>query len=222
MPAYRITAGLAATAALGCGGGGESRVAAAAGTDSSSAAARPVVLAIGTSLTAGLGVEPDQAWPALLQRRIDSLGLGFEVINAGVSGETSAGALRRAAWLLRRAPAVVIVETGANDGLRGQAPDSLRANLEAILDLVTAADPPARVLLAGMEAPRNWGAGYTDRFRAAYRDVAAERNVPLIPFLLEGVAAVESLNQADGIHPNPAGHRRVADNVWPWLEPLLR
>ena len=221
MFAYRIAAGLAAAAALGCGSGG-SRAGAAAAADSSPAPARPVILALGTSLTAGLGVEPDQAWPALLQRRLDSLDLDFEVVNAGVSGETSAGALRRAAWLLRRAPAVVIVETGANDGLRGHDPDSLRANLEAILDLVAAADPAARVLLAGMEAPRNWGAGYTDRFRAAYREVAAERDVPLVPFLLAGVAAVESLNLADGIHPNPAGHRRVADNIWPWLEPLLR
>ncbi len=181
-----------------------------------------MILALGTSLTAGLGVDPAEAWPALLQARLDSLGLRYEVVNAGVSGETSAGARRRAEWLLQRAPAVLILETGANDGLRGQDPDSLRANLEAILDLAAATNPAPRVLLAGMEAPRNWGAGYTARFREAYRDVAAERDVPLVPFLLEGVAAVESLNQADGIHPNPAGHRRVADNLWPALEPLLR
>ncbi len=181
-----------------------------------------MILALGTSLTAGLGVDPSEAWPALIQARLDSLGLPYEVVNAGVSGETSAGALRRAGWLLQRAPAVLILETGANDGLRGQDPDSLRANVAAILDLAAAANPAPRVLLTGMEAPRNWGAAYTARFRDAYRQVAAERGVPLVPFLLEGVAAVESLNQADGIHPNPAGHRRVADNLWPALEPLLR
>src|SRR5690606_28187718 len=196
----------------------------AAGSDPAAdrGADRPVILALGTSLTAGLGVDPSEAWPALLQARLDSLGLPYEVVNAGVSGETSAGARRRAEWLLQRAPAVLILETGANDGLRGQDPDSLRANIEAILDLAAATNPAPRVLLAGMEAPRNWGAGYTARFRDAYRDVAAEREVPLVPFLLEGVAAVESLNQADGIHPNPAGHRREADNLWPAPGPLLR
>lgn len=213
---------MVAALALACGGEPEGRPAAGSGPAAARDADRPVILALGTSLTAGLGVDPAEAWPALLQARLDSLGLRYEVVNAGVSGETSAGARRRAEWLLQRAPAVLILETGANDGLRGQDPDSLRANLEAILDLAAATDPAPRVLLAGMEAPRNWGAGYTARFRDAYRDVAAERDVPLVPFLLEGVAAVESLNQADGIHPNPAGHRRVADNLWPVLEPLLR
>lgn len=213
---------MVAALALACGGEPEARPAAGSGPAAARDADRPVILALGTSLTAGLGVDPSEAWPALLQARLDSLGLPYEVVNAGVSGETSAGARRRAEWLLQRAPAVLILETGANDGLRGQDPDSLRANIEAILDLAAATNPAARVLLAGMEAPRNWGAGYTARFRDAYRDVAAERGVALLPFLLEGVAAVESLNQADGIHPNPAGHRRVADNLWPALEPLLR
>jgi acyl-CoA thioesterase-1 len=213
---------MVAALALACGGEPEARPAAGSAPAADREADRPVILALGTSLTAGLGVDPSEAWPALVQARLDSLGLRYEVVNAGVSGETSAGALRRAAWLLQRAPAVLILETGANDGLRGQDPDSLRANLEAILDLAAATDPAPRVLLAGMEAPRNWVAGYTARFRATYRDVAAERGVPLVPFLLEGVAAVESLNQADGIHPNPAGHRRVADNLWPVLAPLLR
>lgn len=213
---------MVAALALACGGEPEARPAAGSGPAAARDADRPVILALGTSLTAGLGVDPSEAWPALLQARLDSLGLPYEVVNAGVSGETSAGARRRAEWLLQRAPAVLILETGANDGLRGQDPDSLRANIEAILDLAAATNPAPRVLLAGMEAPRNWGAGYTARFRDAYRDVAAERGVALLPFLLEGVAAVESLNQADGIHPNPAGHRRVADNLWPALEPLLR
>lgn len=222
MTPYRAAPWIVAALALACGGEPAARPAAGSAPGADRDAGRPVILALGTSLTAGLGVDPAEAWPALLQARLDSLGLRYEVVNAGVSGETSAGARRRAEWLLQRAPAVLILETGANDGLRGQDPDSLRANLEAILDLAAATNPAPRVLLAGMEAPRNWGAGYTARFREAYRDVAAERDVPLVPFLLEGVAAVESLNQADGIHPNPAGHRRVADNLWPALEPLLR
>jgi len=222
MRPYRAAPWIVAALALACGGEPDARPGTAAPPPADRAVDRPVILALGTSLTAGLGVEPEQAWPALIQARLDSLGLRYEVVNAGVSGETSAGALRRAEWLLQRAPAVLILETGANDGLRGQDPDSLRANVEAILDLAAAANPAPRVLLAGMEAPRNWGAGYTARFREAYRRVAAERGVPLVPFLLEGVAAVESLNQADGIHPNPAGHRRVAANLWPALEPLLR
>jgi acyl-CoA thioesterase-1 len=217
----RLLPGLLAVLALACGSEGGAP-AARAGAGGPSAADRPVILAIGTSLTAGLGVEPEEAWPALLQARLDSLGLPYEVVNAGVSGETSAGALRRAGWLLQRSPAVLILETGANDGLRGQDPDSLRAHLEAILDLAAAATPPPRVLLAGMEAPRNWGPRYVARFRAVYREVAEARAVPLVPFLLEGVAAVDSLNQADGIHPNPAGHRRVAEGLWLHLEPLLR
>jgi acyl-CoA thioesterase-1 len=222
MTPYRAVAWTVAALALACGGGPDARPVAGSRPVEDAGGDRPVILALGTSLTAGLGVDPSEAWPALIQARLDSLGLPYEVVNAGVSGETSAGALRRAEWLLQRAPAVLIVETGANDGLRGQDPDSLRANLEAILDLAAAVDPAPHVLLAGMEAPRNWGAGYTARFREAYREVAAVRGVPLVPFLLEGVAAVESLNQADGIHPNPAGHRRVAENLWPKLEPLLR
>lgn len=222
MTPYRLAAGLVAALALGCGGDRAPAASDAPPAPGAPAPGRPRILALGTSLTAGFGVDPSQAWPALLQGRLDSLGLRFEVVNAGVSGETSAGARRRAEWLLRRAPAVLILETGANDGLRGQDPDSLRANLEAILALAAAARPAPRVLLAGMEAPRNWGPDYTGRFRAVYREVAEARGVALLPFLLEGVATVESLNQADGIHPNPAGHRRVADLIWPALEPLLR
>lgn len=223
MTPYRAGPWVVAALALACGGEPDARPAAGArATAAPDDPARPVILALGTSLTAGLGVDPSEAWPALIQARLDSLGLRYEVVNAGVSGETSAGALGRAAWLLQRPPAVLILETGANDGLRGQDPDSLQARLEAILDLAATANPAPRVLLAGMEAPRNWGAGYTARFRATYREVAAERGIALVPFLLEGVAAVDSLNQADGIHPNPAGHRRVAENLWPALEPLLR
>jgi acyl-CoA thioesterase-1 len=170
-----------------------------------------------------LGLDPAQAYPALIQERVDSAGLDYRVVNAGVSGETSAGALRRIGWLLGQGvPAVVVVETGANDGLRGQPIDSLRANLEAILDTIDALKPRPVVFLAAMEALPNLGAEYGRAFRAVYPDVAARRDAILLPFLLEGVAGVDSLNQPDGIHPNPAGARRVAENVWRAVEPSLR
>jgi acyl-CoA thioesterase-1 len=206
---------------------GETRGGAAPGAaapDSVSRARGPRVLFIGTSLTAGLGLATEDAYPALLARRADSLGLDFEFVNAGLSGETSAGALRRIDWLLQQGePAeVVVIETGANDGLRGLDVDSTRANLRRVVRKVKAALPSVRVLLAQMEAPPNLGPKYTEAFHAMYGDVAREEGVTLMPFLLEGVAGVDSLNQGDGIHPNEAGERIVADNVWRVLEPVLR
>ena len=177
---------------------------------------------VGTSLTAGLGLDPEEAYPALLQRKADSLGLEFDIVNAGLSGETSAGALRRMDWLLRGPADVVVIETGANDGLRGLNVDSTRANIVAIIGKVKAAHPSARILLAQMEAPPNLGAKYTAAFRAMYQDVAKEQGVGLMPFLLEGVAGVTRLNQGDGIHPNEEGEMIVASNVWAALEPVLR
>lgn len=181
----------------------------------------PVVMFVGTSLTAGLGVEPDQAYPAVIQRKIDSAGFHYQVVNAGVSGETSAGALRRIDWLLRDPVAVLVLETGANDGLRGQDPDSIKANIEAIISRVHTAQPSARILLLGMNAMPNLGAGYVTRFQAIYPAIAQKDGIPLVPGLLQGVGGVDSLNQADGIHPTPAGQVRLADNVWPVLLPLL-
>lgn len=181
-----------------------------------------VVLFLGTSLTAGLGLDPDAAFPALIQRRLDSLHLRWRAVNAGVSGETSAGALRRLDWLLKEPVAILVVETGANDGLRGLDVDSTRANLLGVVRRARAAQPGIRILLAGMEAPPNLGARYTARFRAAFRGVAAREHLALIPFLLAGVGGVDSLNQRDGIHPNAAGERLVARNVWRVLEPLVR
>ena len=183
---------------------------------------RKTVLIVGTSLTAGLGLEPEEAYPALLQRKADSLGLHVDIVNAGLSGETSAGALRRIDWLLRGPADVVIIESGANDGLRGLNVDSTRANLRAIIDKVKAARPAARILLAQMEAPPNLGAKYTTAFSAMYQDVAKEAGVSVMPFLLEGVAGVSRLNQGDGIHPNEEGEQIVANNVWKALEPMLR
>jgi acyl-CoA thioesterase-1 len=183
---------------------------------------RKTVLIVGTSLTAGLGLDPDEAYPALLQRKADSLGVHVEIVNAGLSGETSAGALRRMDWLLRGPADVVIIETGANDGLRGLDVDSTRANLQAIVGKVKAARPAARILLAQMEAPPNLGAKYTSAFHAMYQDVARETSTEVMPFLLAGVAGIASLNQPDGMHPNEKGEQIVANNVWAALAPVLR
>lgn len=174
----------------------------------------PTVVFLGTSLTAGLGLDPEEAYPALIQRKIDSAGFHIRVVNAGVSGESSAGALRRIDWVLREPPAMLVVETGANDGLRGQDPDSLRANIQALLDRVRQLAPRTRLVLVGMAALPNLGADYAGRFRSVYPDLARNNRITLIPFLLAGVAGVDSLNQPDGIHPNPAGERILADNVW--------
>jgi acyl-CoA thioesterase-1 len=177
---------------------------------------------VGTSLTAGLGLDPEEAYPALLQRKADSAGYHVTIVNAGLSGETSAGALRRMDWLLRGPADVVVIETGANDGLRGLDVDSTRANLRAIVDKVKAARPGARIVLAQMEAPPNLGAKYTAAFSAMYQNVARDEGVSVMPFLLRGVAGVTGLNQPDGIHPNERGEQIVANNVWETLGPLLQ
>jgi acyl-CoA thioesterase-1 len=182
---------------------------------------RPVILFVGTSLTAGLGLDPSQAYPALLQEKIDAAGLRYRVVNAGVSGETSAGARRRVAWLLRQPVAVLVLETGANDGLRGQDPDSTRANIQAILDEARRRELPPRLVLAAMEALPNYGEAYRRRFRAIYPELAKANGTLLVPFLLEGVAGEPALNQPDGIHPTAEGHERIADNVWKALRPIL-
>ncbi len=182
---------------------------------------RPVVLCVGTSLTAGLGLDPSEAYPALLQQKIDAAGLRYRVVNAGVSGETSAGARRRMGWLMRQPVAVLLVETGANDGLRGQDPGATRENIRAILDEARRQTPPPRLVLAGMEALPNYGEEYRRRFRAIYPELARRNGAALVPFLLDGVAGEARLNQADGIHPTAEGHRRVAENVWKALRPLL-
>lgn len=180
-----------------------------------------VVLVLGTSLTAGYGLELDQAFPALIQGKIDSAGLPFRVVNAGVSGETSAGGLRRIDWLLREPIAVLVLELGANDGLRGQPPVEMKRNLQQIISRTRTAHRGARVVIAGMEAPPNLGRRYTREFRQVFVDIAREHDATLIPFLLEGVGGVAELNQADGIHPTAEGQRIVAENVWRVLEPVL-
>lgn len=189
------------------------------------AAARPEVPArrlvvLGDSLTAGLGLPADQAYPALLQSRLDARGTTWQVVNAGVSGDTSAGGLRRLEWAMAEGAAIVVVALGGNDALRGLPVDDLRANLDTIVS--RAQDAGARVVLAGMQAPPNTGPEYATAFRAVYPGIAKARGAVLLPFLLEGVAGVETLNQADGIHPNQEGARRVADLVWQAVEPLVR
>jgi acyl-CoA thioesterase-1 len=180
------------------------------------------VVILGTSLTAGLGLDPSQAYPALLQQKIDSAGLPFTVVNAGVSGETSAGALHRIDWILSQPAAVLVIETGANDGLRGLNVDSLSANIQAIIDRARRQTPAPRIVLLGMRAPPNNGFGYARRFREVYPELAKRNNVALVPFLLEGVAGNAALNQPDMIHPSAAGQRRVAETVWGVLGRVLR
>ena len=185
-------------------------------------AREPVVLFLGTSLTAGLGLEESEAYPTLIQQQIDSAGLGFRVVNAGVSGETSAGGLRRIDWLLREPIAVLVLELGANDALRGQDLGATRRNLQGIIDRTRGAYPDCAIVIAGMQAPPNLGQRYTREFRNLFPALARVNHAALIPFLLDSVAAIPQLNQADGMHPNAEGDRIVARNVWRVLGPVLR
>ena len=182
---------------------------------------RGPILFLGTSITAGYGLEPDSAFTQQIQRKIDSTGLPFRVVNAGVSGETSAGLLRRLDWILQQPARVIVVETGANDGLRGQSVAVTQATIGKVLATIRARRPEARVALVQMEALPNFGAEYTRAFHAMFPALAKEYRVTLLPFLLDRVAGFPSLNQADGIHPNYAGERIVAENVWRGLEPML-
>lgn len=225
----RMAAVGAALMAGACGGDAEQKPASrpSVPVESSTVETTPAtsgvrVLIIGTSLTSGLGLSPDSAYPAVMQRLADSAGFRATIVAAGLSGETSAGALRRVDWLLRDPLEVVVIETGANDGLRGLNPDTTRANLIAIIGKVRAANPAARVLLAQMEAPSNLGARYTRGFHDAFMTVARDWGVTLIPFFLEGVAGDRAMNQEDGIHPNAEGARRAASNMWKTLGPVLR
>jgi len=186
---------------------------------SPASAADHVIAALGDSLTAGLGVSPEEAYPAVLEARLRREGFEYRVINAGVSGDTSAGGLRRIDWVLKLRPDVVIVALGANDGLRGQAPDILRDNLTRIIERARAAG--VRVLLAGMRLPPNYGDDYARAFAGVYPAVARATGVPLAPFLLDGVAGDARLNQPDGIHPTVEGQRVIAERLWPYLKPLL-
>ena len=211
--------GLSLAALMGCGGESAERAAAAAPPVAEGERGRVVFL--GTSLTAGLGLDPDNAYPALIQRKIDSAGLPYTAVNAGVSGETSAGALRRIDWVLREPAAVVVIETGANDGLRGLDVDTLRANIQGIIDRANRQVPKPRIVLVGMRALPNYGFAYARRFREVYGELAEQNDLPLVPFLLDGVAGVGSLNQGDMIHPTAEGQRVIAETVWKVLQDVL-
>jgi acyl-CoA thioesterase I len=183
---------------------------------------RHKIIFAGTSLTAGLGLDPDSAYPHLVQLKLDSAGLDAEVVNAGVSGETTAGLLQRLDWLLRGDFDVFVVESGANDGLRGVPADAIEANLRKIIERVRAARPAARIALIQMEALPNYGRTYGTAFHDLYVRVARDEKVTLLPFLLDRVAGRADLNQADGLHPNLEGEHIVADNVWRGVLPLLK
>ena len=179
------------------------------------------ILFFGDSITAGYGLEEGRAFPAIIQQKIDSLGLSYEVVNSGLSGETSAGGLRRVDWVLQQGVDIFVLELGGNDGLRGIDPSSTKENLQGIIDRVEARYPDATIILAGMESPPNMGETYTSEFRSIYGELAESNDVIFLPFILKGVAGDPDLNLPDGIHPTAEGHRILADNVWGVLRPVL-
>ncbi len=185
-------------------------------------AKKKIILFFGNSLTAGYGVDANESFPSLIQARIDSLALPYMVVNAGVSGETTATGLSRIDWVLdKQRVDIFILELGANDGLRGLPPEQTQANLEAMIEKVRMAYPNAKIILAGMMVPPSMGQDYSARYNPIYPAIAKDMDVALIPFLLEDVGGIDSLNQGDGIHPNPAGARIVAENVWEVLQGIL-
>jgi acyl-CoA thioesterase I len=179
------------------------------------------ILFFGNSLTAGYGLDPEQAFPALIQQKIDSLGLPYRVVNGGLSGETTTGGLARIEFMLRQPVDVLVIELGGNDGLRGIAPDLAQQNLQAIIDKAQAKYPAIKIVLAGMEAPPSMGQDYTRAFRQIYPALAQKNQVALIPFLLDKVGGIAELNLPDGIHPTAQGHQLVAQTVWQTLRPVL-
>lgn len=191
----------------------------AGGASPSVSDGRPRIVAFGDSLTAGFGVQIDESYPAQLQRRLDSLGYHYRVINAGVSGDTTAGGLRRVSWILNSKPELVILELGANDGLRGLPVDETHQNLRQIIRRLQEAR--VTVILAGMKLPPNYGHGYTAQFEAMYWTLAREHHVPFIPFFLEGVGGTSSLNQADGLHPTSEGYKVIVEHLLNVLRPVL-
>ena len=191
-------------------------------TPAPAGASTRTIVFLGDSLTAGAGLPPNEAFPALIAEKIRAAGLPFRVENAGLSGDTSAGALRRTDWMLQRPIDVLVIGLGGNDGLRGLPVKSLKANLQAIIDKTKAKNPPVKIVIAGMQMPPNLGADYAADFAKVYAELARENNAVLIPFLLEGVGGQRDLNQPDLIHPTAAGHRIIADLVWRTLEPILR
>jgi acyl-CoA thioesterase-1 len=219
-PIVAAVIALAMTAACGREAAPPPGSAPAPADSAATAPGRPRIVFLGDSLTAGYGLDAREAYPGVVQERLRAAGLDFEVVNAGVSGDTSAGGLRRLEWSLDGNVAILLVALGGNDALRGLSTEELQRNLSAIIE--RARGRGVQVILAGMEAPPNLGRAYTTAFRAVYRDLASKYRVALIPFLLDGVAGQAALNQPDGIHPNATGARRVADLVWPYVERAAR
>jgi len=180
------------------------------------------VLFLGDSITAGYGLDISQSFPALIQKKIDLNGWNFKVVNAGQSGDTSAGGLGRIDWLLKNRVDILVLELGANDGLRGLSIDNLQRNLQAVIDRTKGKYPAARIVIAGMKVPPNMGPDYTRRFDAVFAQIAQKNNAALIPFILDRVGGVRELNLTDGIHPTAKGHEIVAETVWKVLQPILR
>ncbi|MDQ3683942.1 MAG: arylesterase [Bacteroidota bacterium] len=189
--------------------------------DTASLTKKKTIVFFGNSLTAGYGLNPAEAFPAIIQNKIDSLGLPYKVVNAGVSGETSSGGDSRISWILRQPVDVFVLELGANDGLRGIPPSATRKSLQSIIDKVKSKYPAAKQVLAGMQIPPNMGQKYSTEFRNIYQELATANEMTLIPFVLEGVGGEAKLNQQDGIHPTAEGHRIVAENIWRELEKIL-
>lgn len=194
----------------------------ASGTPSPQSGKEKVILFFGNSLTAGLGVDKDQAFPSLIQDKIDSLGLNYKVVNAGISGETTAAGDSRVDWVLERQHVdIFVLELGANDGLRGIPTEETRSNLNSIISKVKTTYPEAKIILTGMQVPPNMGQDYAREFQQIFKEVATRQNITLMPFLLEGVAGEPELNQEDGIHPNVPGHEIIAKNVWEVLKEAM-
>ncbi|MBO0948548.1 arylesterase [Fibrella forsythiae] len=192
-------------------------------TPATTSAKKKVIVFFGNSLAAGYGLENTaDAFPNRIGARIDSLGLPYRVVNAGLSGETTAGGRSRVGWILRQPADIFVLELGGNDGLRGIPLKSSRENLQAIIDTVRLKNPSAQIVIAGMQIPPNLGKAYTTEFRTIFRELAMKNKAVLIPFLLENVGGDPKLNQADGIHPNVEGHRIVAENVWKIIGPMVQ
>jgi len=191
--------------------------------DDSTSNQASTILILGNSLAAGYGLNNvENAFPALIQDRIDSLGLAYRVVNAGVSGETTTGGKNRLDWLLRQQVDILVIELGANDGLRGIDPAETKKNLLAMVEQARSKYPAIRIVLCGMEAPPNMGQTFTSSFRQIFPTVAEQKDVALVPFILAGVAGEPELNQADGIHPTPEGHQILAENLWEVLGPMVK
>ncbi|WP_418500559.1 arylesterase [Flagellimonas sp.] len=209
---------------MGCGGKTKEKEQNADAVETEEATAESngkKILFFGDSLTAGYGLEVADAFPALIQEKLDSLGLDYQVVNAGLSGETTASGLNRMEWVLEDDISVVVLELGANDGLRGIPLEETRKNLQAMVDMIQEKLPQATIVLAGMQIPPNMGPEYTSGFRDIFPELAEKENLALIPFLLEGVAGIPELNQGDGIHPTQKGQQLVAENVWEVLAEVL-